>query len=143
MKRLFDPVELHDRAPTEDDFLEQVLTGLRRPQKTTPSKFLYDRRGSQLFDQICELREYYPTRTEIGIMTAHAPEMARLCGSGCLLFEYGSGSSTKTPILLDCLDAPAAYAPIDISREHLIHSAAAVAARYPDQRVTPLCADFT
>src|SRR5258708_26967933 len=110
---------LTDLEPELGSFREEVLQGLRKPQKELPSKFFYDERGSQLFEQICALDEYYLTRTELGIMRDHAGAMAEVLGQQCLLIEYGSGSSTKTRLLLDHLLQPAAYVPIDISKEHL------------------------
>src|SRR3954453_7873004 len=105
-------VSLHDLAPTSGASREEVLRGLRGPQKELPCKLLYDEYGSQLFEQICVLDEYYPTRSELRIMRAYADEMAQAMGANCLLVEYGSGSSTKTPLLLDALERPAGYVPI-------------------------------
>lgn len=136
-------VSLHDLAPSARAAREEVLRGLRSPQKELPCKLLYDEAGSQLFEQICALDEYYPTRAELRIMRAAAPEMAACIGPECLLIEYGSGSSTKTPLLLDELERPVGYVPIDISREVLHASAAALAARYPRLEVLPVCADYT
>ncbi len=132
-----------DRAPDLAAFRAEALTGLRSFEKTLPCKYFYDRRGSQLFDQICDLPEYYPTRTEAGIMRDHAEEMAALFGPDCLLIEYGSGSSTKTRILLDHLPHLAGYVPMDISREHLYQTAAGLATAYPHLDILPLCADYT
>jgi L-histidine Nalpha-methyltransferase len=137
------PLELCDLSPERERFLSDVLEGLARSAKTLPCKYFYDARGSALFDRICTLPEYYPTRTELAILRRHAPAMAAAIGPRCLLVEYGSGSSTKTRLLLDRLADPAAYVPVDISREHLLQSAAALAAHYPRLRVTPVCADFT
>ena len=134
---------LVDEAPETESFREAVLDGLQKPQKKIPSKFLYDDRGSKLFDRICEQEEYYPTRTEMGIMRAHADEMAEKIGRRVRLVEYGSGSSRKIRILLDHLEAPVVYVPIDISGEHLVEAAEALAADYPDLPVQPLCADYT
>jgi dimethylhistidine N-methyltransferase len=120
-----------------------VLAGLRRPRKRLPCKYFYDAEGSRLFDRICELPEYYLTRTELAIMHRHAGEMAAAIGRRATLIEYGSGSSTKTRVLLDRLDAPAAYVPIDISGEHLLRSAGALADVYPHVEVHPVCADYT
>src|SRR5262249_32877126 len=103
----------------------------------------YDAEGSRLFDEICELDEYYLTRTELAIMRSHAPEMAALLGRNCLLLEYGSGSSTKTRLLLDHLAEPAAYIPVDISDDYLALSAQRLAQSYPSLSVLPLSADFT
>jgi len=132
-----------DQAPDTESFREAVLTGLRKSQKQIPSKFLYDERGSKLFDRICELDEYYPTRTEIGIMQQHSEAMAEAVGPRVRLVEYGSGSSLKTRVLLDHLDDPAAYVPVDISKEHLVESANALAEDYPSIPVQPVCADYT
>ena len=137
------PVAVSDQAPRTDSFRAEVLRGLGRAQKELPCKYFYDERGSQLFEEICGLDEYYPTRTELAIMEEHAGEMADRLGRGCLLVEYGSGSSVKTRLLLEHLEGPAAYVPLDISREHLEKSAAALAARFPHVEVRPVCADFT
>lgn len=132
-----------DEAPETESFREAVLEGLRKPQKQIPSKFLYDERGSKLFDRICEQEEYYPTRTEMAIMRDHAEAMAEAVGPGARLVEYGSGSSRKIRILLDHLEDLAAYVPVDISRIHLVEAAEALAADYPDVPIQPLCADYT
>lgn len=132
-----------DRAPARTDLLPEVLEGLRSAPKRLPCKFFYDELGSRLFDRICEQPEYYPTRTELAILREHGAAMARAIGPRALLIEYGSGSSTKTRVLLDQLDAPAGYLPIDISREHLRASAEQIAADYPALRVAALCADYT
>jgi dimethylhistidine N-methyltransferase len=120
-----------------------VLAGLSGPEKTLPCKYLYDERGSRLFDRICDLPEYYPTRTEIGILRRYADEMAAGLGPECLVIEYGSGSSLKTPLLLEQLVEPAGYVPVDISREQLFASATAIARRFPNIEVLPVWADFT
>ena len=124
-------------------FLQDVDAGLHATPKWLPSKYFYDQTGSALFDQICELEEYYPTRTEIAILQAHAAEMAQSLGPRILLIEYGSGSSTKTPLLLNQLEQPAGYAPIDVSGGHLARAAAMIDADYPNLPVFPVCADFT
>jgi len=120
-----------------------VLNGLRSHPKMLPSKYFYDEAGSQLFEQITTLEEYYPTRTELAVMEQHALEMADLLGPRCLLIEYGSGSSTKTRLLLDQLREPAGYVPIDISDVFLRSSAEALSEQYPDLAILPICADFT
>ncbi|MBC8069499.1 MAG: L-histidine N(alpha)-methyltransferase [Deltaproteobacteria bacterium] len=138
------PVLLHDDAERERArFLDEVRRGLSRTHKTLPTEFLYDARGSQLFDAICELPEYYPTRTELAIMREHMPAIAAALGSGITLVEYGSGSSLKTRLLLDELSSIAAYVPVDISREHLMGAAASLRREFPGLRVEPVCADFT
>lgn len=124
-------------------FLRDVRAGLGGKRKRLPSKYLYDRRGSELFDQICELDEYYPTRTELAITRRHAREMAEQIGPGVALLEYGSGSSVKTRLLLDALHDAVAYVPIDISKEHLAAAAARMESAYPALDVLPVCADFT
>ena len=135
-------LRLHDLAPPQDDFLAAVLDGLGRARKTLPCKFFYDETGSALFDAICKTPEYYPTRTELGILTAAAGEIADLAGRGGVLVEYGSGSSRKTRLLLDAL-APAVYMPIDISREHMLAACRELAANYPALHLTAICADYT
>ncbi|HEY1017343.1 MAG TPA: L-histidine N(alpha)-methyltransferase [Herpetosiphonaceae bacterium] len=132
-----------DLAPEPADFRSEALAGLRRPAKELPCKFFYDERGSQLFERICALDEYYPTRTEIAIMRRSMPEIAALLGPGCALVEYGSGASVKIRLLLDQLLAPAAYIPIDISREPLLAAARQLADDYPALELLPVCADYT
>ncbi|MFB6271354.1 MAG: L-histidine N(alpha)-methyltransferase [Salinibacter sp.] len=132
-----------DQAPDTESFREAALTGLRNPQKQIPTKFHYDERGSKLFDQICELDEYYPTRTEIGIMKHNAGAMTEAIGSRARLVEYGSGSSLKTRILLDHHDDLATYVPVDISKEHLVESARELAEDYSSIPIQPVCADYT
>lgn len=136
-------VRLHDLEPTVETFAQAAVAGLSKPQKTIPAKFFYDARGAKLFDDICTLPEYYPTRTEIGILKACAPAVAEAVGPGCRLVEFGSGSAQKVGILLDALDAPAAYVAIDISRESLLAGAEQVAAAYPRIDVAAVCADYT
>jgi dimethylhistidine N-methyltransferase len=131
----------HDDTERER-FLADALAGLRQPQKTLPCKYFYDAQGSKLFDQICTLREYYPTRTELGILREHAAEMARCLGPELALVEYGSGSSVKTRLLLDRLERPAAYVPVDVSRDHLFETALALRLDYPGLPIEPVCADF-
>ncbi|EMI16348.1 methyltransferase [Rhodopirellula maiorica SM1] len=130
-------------AVRTDTFFDDVLDGLSRPAKTLPSKYLYDERGSQLFDQICELDEYYVTRTELAIMQQHASSIARQIDTDVMLVEYGSGSSLKTRVLLDALSRPAAYVPVDISEEHLLKTAERLRLAYSGLNVLPVVADFT
>ncbi len=142
-KTLSAPLVLCDRGVPTNSFRADVLRGLSAAAKSIPSKYFYDEAGSKLFDRICELEEYYPTRTELAIMRQHVQEMADLAGPDCLLVEYGSGSSVKSRLLLDRLETPTAYMPVDISREHLRASASALARAYPRLEVLPICADFT
>jgi dimethylhistidine N-methyltransferase len=105
--------------------------------------WFYDELGSFLFDSICELPEYYLTRTELQIMRQHAPDMAHYIGPDAAIIEFGSGTSTKTRDLLTQLEKPAAYVPVDIARDHLLTAASAIARDYSTLRVIPICADFT
>jgi dimethylhistidine N-methyltransferase len=136
------PPKLYDFAPRLNTFRTDVIQGLQRPMKELPSKYFYDEVGSQLFDQICELPEYYPTRTEISIMQRNIQHIASALGPRCMLIEYGSGSSLKTRQLLEQL-RPTAYVPIDISRQHLLNTATELAQAYPDIEMLPVCADYT
>ncbi len=131
-----------DLAPSTGSFRADVLRGLSAKQKTLPAKYFYDERGSQLFEAICELPEYYPTRTELTLMRDCVGDMAAHIGPKTLLIEYGSGSGTKTPILIDAL-RPAAYFPIDISCEQMADSALALAHARPELQVRAVCADYT
>jgi len=132
-----------ERAQTADleDFRRAVLAGLSRRPRAIPAKFLYDARGSALFDKICELPEYYLTRVETEILRACAGEIAELAGANPALIEFGSGSSVKSRLLLDAMD-PAVYAPIDISREHLDQSMAQLQRDYPSLAIEAICADY-
>jgi L-histidine Nalpha-methyltransferase len=132
-----------DFGPATEKFRADVLRGLRRPHKRLPCKYFYDAVGSRLFDAICRVPEYYPTRTELDLLREHVDDMANRLGPKVALIEYGSGSSVKTRLVLDALDHPAAYLPVDISREHLRAAAAKLAGDYPDLIVRPVCADFT
>jgi dimethylhistidine N-methyltransferase len=120
----------HDLRPDAGSFLDDVVAGLSLPQKELPPKYFYDERGSALFDAICELPEYYPTRTETAIMHTHTRDMARHLGPRCALIEYGSGNSRKTRILIGEL-APVAYVPIDIAGAQLKASSAELARTFP------------
>lgn len=135
--------KLSDFSPDAAVMLEDVLRGLALPEKNIPSLYFYDQRGSELFDAITELPEYYPTRTEISILEQHGDEMARAVGPGVRLIELGSGSALKTELLLARLQAPAAYVPVEISRDHLLASAARIATDFPGLEVLPVTADFT
>ena len=134
---------LLDFEPSTEIFFDDVVRGLFGRPKSLPCKYFYDQRGSELFDEICELDEYYLTRTELEIMARFADEMARQIGHDAMLVEYGSGSSVKTRILLDHLPHLAAYVPVDISREHLESTARELVCLYPQLEVLPVCADFT
>ena len=135
-------VRLTDLEPGADDFEAAVREGLSRPDKALPYRFLYDAAGSALFDRITRLPEYYPTRTEVGILQDNASDISERLGRGVQLVELGSGSSEKVRILLDALDAPDSYVPIDISGEHLLAAAQAIQDDYPELDVRPIAADF-
>lgn len=133
---------LYNLAQQEEDFLAAVWQGLGRAPKTLPCRFFYDQRGSALFDAICNLDEYYLTRTELGILKECAADIARLAGPTGVLLEYGSGSSIKTRLLLDAL-APQLYMPIDISRDHMLAACAVLEQDYPRLQVRAVCADYS
>lgn len=135
-------IMLHHFGPRRENFLAEVLSGLRKPQKELPSKYLYDERGSGLFERICALDEYYIPRIEASIMQTHIREMVELIGSRALLVEYGSGNCRKVRVLLDNLRDLAAYLPVDISREQLAHVARELAVDYPALEILPVCADY-
>jgi dimethylhistidine N-methyltransferase len=135
-------VRLLTIRPPAENLLGEVLEGLSLPRKHLPCKLFYDERGSRLFDRICELDEYYLTRTELAIMRRHAAEMASLIGPHARLVEFGSGSSIKIRLLLDRLKQPAEYVPIDISTRHLIAAAESIAQDYSHLHVQPIAADY-
>ena len=132
----------HDLAPAEESFRDSVLSSVTRRQKSIACRFLYDERGSALFERICELPEYYLTRAEMSILGECAGEVAGLVGRDAQLIEFGSGSSRKVRLLLEALDHPAAYVAIDISRELLRQSADELAAEFPELAVVAVCADY-
>ncbi len=121
----------------------EVLAGLTATHKCLSPKYFYDERGSQLFDEICELPEYYPTRCELAIMRRELPAIATLIGPQAAVIEFGAGSSLKIRLLLDHLLEPSAYVPVDISGDYLADQAAALAADYPHLQIQPVLADFT
>jgi L-histidine Nalpha-methyltransferase len=133
----------HDLAPGEESFRDAVLAGLGRASKRIPCKFFYDARGSALFEEICRLPEYYPTRTEIAILEDYSSDIAAQMGPHCRLIEFGSGASQKVRLLLQALERPAAYVPVDISREHLRDAATGLAEDFPSVPVIAVCADYT
>jgi dimethylhistidine N-methyltransferase len=126
-----------------DDFAAAVLDGLARPKKTLPCRFFYDARGSELFEEITRLPEYYPTRTEAAILRANAQEMAQSVPAGGVLVEFGSGSSLKTEILLRQLPHLRAYVCIDVSHDALREARQRLAKRFPGLDVRPIVGDFS
>ena len=131
-----------DAAGVDIAFRADVHAGLSQQPKAIPARWFYDATGSALFEDITALPEYYPTRSETDLLTRHATDMASAIGRGRAVIELGSGSSTKTPLLLDAID-PAAYVPVDISGDFLRDSSAALAARFPGLSIYPVEADFT
>jgi dimethylhistidine N-methyltransferase len=124
-------------------FRRDVIAGLSAAQKSVPAKYFYDAEGSRLFEAICELPEYYPTRTEIALLSSVASEIARHIRPSAALVEFGSGASIKTRLVLDAAPQLAAYVPLDISESALSQAAKAIAADYPNLRVNPIAGDFT
>jgi len=130
--------------PQPDDYFTQlILEGLANPQKSLPALFLYDERGSELFEDITQLKEYYPTRTEISLLERYANDMASSIAPGATIVEFGSGSSKKTPLLLNALEFPKTYVPVDISKEFLLASAKNLATELPHINIMPVVGDFT
>lgn len=127
----------------EQQILNEIFDGLNQIQKKLPSKYFYDEKGSQLFDQICRLDEYYLTRTEMMILKNNVDQIAECFGDDSIFIEYGSGSSLKSRILLKNIKNLSGYVPIDISTEHLQSTAASLNERYPDLDIYPVAADYT
>jgi dimethylhistidine N-methyltransferase len=134
--------EAPEGSTSRAEFLASVYAGLSAAQKTLECKYLYDERGSELFDQICDLPEYYPTRTEISILQDCEQEIAEALGSGIEIVELGSGASLKTRLLLGALDQPSLYVPIDISEDFLLSVACKLREEFSELRVDPIVADF-
>jgi dimethylhistidine N-methyltransferase len=133
----------HAMVSGDCPFYSDVIAGLSARRKAVPAKYFYDAEGSRLFEEICGLDEYYPTRTEIALLASVAPEISRHIRPGAALVELGSGASVKTRLVLDAAPQLGAYVPIDISETALSQAARAIAADYPALRVLPLAADFT
>lgn len=135
--------ELSEQTSETSDDLEEIQQGLSLPQKTLSPKFFYDERGSELFDEITRLPEYYLTSTEQRIMQDNIAEIADLVGPRASLIEFGAGSSTKIRLLLEHLHEPAVYVPVDISGDYLQAAASELAADFPHIEILPVAADFT
>lgn len=129
-------------ATGDEDFAAEVLDGLSTRPRSIPCRFLYDARGSALFERITQLDEYYPTRTEIGLLEKHAVDIAALAGEDAVIVEFGSGSSRKTEILIAALPGLAAYVAIDISPAALDEAAERLRARFPGLAVVTVTGDF-
>jgi L-histidine Nalpha-methyltransferase len=133
----------HDLAPGQENFRDAVLGGLAGTPRALPCKFFYDARGSELFEEITKVPEYYLTRTELSILEEFTGEIAAQIGPHARLIELGSGASRKVRLLLQALARPVAYVPVDISGEHLREAAGQLAADFPDLPVIAVCADYT
>jgi dimethylhistidine N-methyltransferase len=129
-------------APESADFLTDVVAGLSSNPRTIPCKYFYDERGAALFQKICELPEYYVTRTEIDILDRHRADIAAQLGPGIELIGLGTGAGTKTRILIEALKNPAVYIPVDISKKQLRQSTALFRKIFPDLEILPVCADY-
>jgi dimethylhistidine N-methyltransferase len=131
------------RTAQREAFRADVIAGLSASRKTLPARWLYDDRGSELFERITTLPEYYPTRTETGVLRENAAEIAMFCGPRAVLVEYGAGAGLKTEILLGALENPALYVPVDIAGDFLVDSASRIERRFPYIEIRPVVADFT
>jgi dimethylhistidine N-methyltransferase len=134
-------IHFHDFHLALGDFKADILAGLKAEQKHIAPKYFYDTQGSMLFDRICQLPEYYLTRTEIGLLKQYGTQIAASIGQETMLFEFGSGSSSKIRLLLDAI-RPKCYVPMDISRDHLFRSANLLAKDYPWLEVHAICVDY-
>ena len=126
-----------------ETFRNDVLAGLSRPRKSLPCKYLYDEEGARLFESISELEEYYLTRTELGILEKNIEDIARMLGPCANVVDLGSGNGVKSRLLLERLERPASYLPVDVARTQLLECSAQFAADYPELEVQPVCADYT
>ena len=133
----------HTEEEARESFARDVVAGLTAPRKTLRPKYFYDEEGSRLFEEITQVPEYYPTRTEIGILEEKGAEIAQLIPAGGALVEFGAGSSVKIRIVLEALDKLAVYVPVDISGEFLAEQAEALQEDFPKLKVRPVAADFT
>src|SRR6266478_3985740 len=129
-------------SPERSPFFMETIAGLSRSPRTLPCKFFYDERGAQLFQKICNLPEYYVTRTELGILRLHGADIAETLGANIELIGLGTGAGTKTRILLQELRDPLVYVPIDISKEQLEKSSARFREMFPGLQILPVCADY-
>lgn len=134
---------MEKKIKNEADISSELFNGLMSKQKSIPSKYFYDTKGSQLFDKICELKEYYPTRTELKILEDNINEISEFFNQGSILVEFGSGSSLKTRILLRNLKNLLGYVPIDISANYLIDTVSNLKNEFPHLVIKPLVADYT
>ncbi len=136
-------IDLVDHAPSTSTVLKEVLAGLSKTQKTLPPKLLYDKRGSEIFEQICLLKEYYPTRAETEILRTYSSDISQMIGPEVLMIEPGSGAGDKIRYLIPHLENPKGYVPIEISKEILLRMTDELHDEFPDLKVIPVCADFS
>ncbi|SRR5579883_2071881 len=136
-------MHLSEELPTQNSIKVEILHGLKESPKRIASKFFYDDCGSKLFDKITELEEYYPTRTELGILRQYLSEMSHLIGAGAIIIEFGAGSGIKTRMLLKALEKPKAYIAIDIAEEQLTQSSLQLAQEFTEIDIRPVSADYT
>lgn len=134
--------ELIDHGPSTSSMLKEVLFGLSQHQKSLPPKYFYDKKGSEIYEKICLLNEYYPSRAEAEILNTYAKEIAECCGEECLILEPGSGSGQKIRFLIPHLMDPAGYVPIDIAKEMLLRMTEELKTEFPLLKLMPICADF-
>ena len=135
-------VTVLDLEPVNEDFLAEVLAGLSASPRSLPCKFFYDEHGAELFQKICELPEYYITRTETELLRRHGREMAESIGANAELIGFGTGAGIKTRMLLEHLENPIAYVPVDISKQSLLDSAAELSRAMPALEILPVCGDY-
>lgn len=135
--------DFYDFEPKTNNVLKEVLVGLSQSQKSLSPKLLYDKKGSEIFEEICRLEEYYPTRAETEILRDHSFEMCDYIGENALIIEPGSGSGEKVRFLFDHLVKPAGYVPLEISKDILLRMTEEIHEEYPEIKVMPVCADFT
>ncbi len=136
------PAAVLDREPATSEFFSDVVAGLSSEPRTLPCKYFYDARGAALFQKICELPEYYITRTEIDILDRHRAEIAAHLGANIELIGLGTGAGTKTRILIEALEKPAVYIPVDISEKQLRQSTGLFRQIFPTLEILPVCADY-
>src|SRR6185503_2298220 len=142
MSRAPGRVAVLDLEPVNSDFLAEVVAGLSSSPRTLPCKFFYDERGADLFQQICDLPEYYITRTETELLRRSAGEIAESIGANAAVIGFGTGAGIKTRMLLEHLENPIAYIPVDISKQRLVDSAAELSKAMPALEILTVCADY-
>jgi len=135
-------VSVLDLEPVNEDFLAEVVAGLSSSPRSLPCKFFYDEHGAELFQKICELPEYYVTRTETELLRRHGGEMAKSIGANAELIGFGTGAGVKTRMLLEHLENPIAYVPVDISKQRLTDSAEELSLAMPALEILPVCGDY-